>query len=184
VNENWIDVELDTTQNRSIIIKYNEKAVVIEKLDSKAIRGLFDFEVDEEGSKARYLVGMSRVPLQDWTFFVRRNDHLVFITSRNRKEVEQQQSAIKMTTCYEVTDKGKLIEIPVGATNISSSKLYCFVDFDIMTIYLWRGKNTGFVLRIAGEEAAAKLNIRIGRKFSISVIDEDDEPAIFRKRFR
>ncbi|MFW9979748.1 MAG: hypothetical protein ACFFEJ_16825 [Candidatus Thorarchaeota archaeon] len=179
VNGNWIDFQTSGKLGITIVIRYNDEIVVTERMGAFSSRHRsFEFEGEEDGSNVRYLVEM--IPLYRTLSFILYRDGVLILTSqRTRKKIPPSVDLDTPARCYTIQDSGEVIEIAEGAVNLDSSSVYCFVHNGRKTIYLWRGRNAGFRMRILGTEAADALKKQFGRDFRIQYIDEGAEPAGF-----
>ena len=183
VNGNWIDLEYSSGWNWIVTIKYNDEPVLTEKIRGTSGRGEFEFDAVEENTEVRYYIEMVLLG-ERWEFYVTRNGIPILATSRNRREVTKRKTVPTRVICYEIRGKDDFVEIPLGAANISTSGVYCFVDYDRKAIYLWYGRDSGFLRRYAGDGASFILRKRFGQDFRIETIKEGDEPSVFENLFR
>ncbi|MFW9979749.1 MAG: hypothetical protein ACFFEJ_16830 [Candidatus Thorarchaeota archaeon] len=182
VNGNWIDFWIEVNWRRKAIIEYNGEPVVTEKLGLINSRRIFEFDIFEEGISVNYLIEMSPIG-HSVGFEVFRDGEPIIVVRGDRKNLLKQATLGGEIKCYEVVSSEKTIEIPRGGMNMDSSSVYCLVHPNRRTIYLWKGKNAGFLMKLNGDSAAARLRGELGINYRIVRIEEGDEPSEFRGVF-
>jgi hypothetical protein len=73
----------------------------------------------------------------------------------------------------------KEIEEPIYQ-NLNSNSIYCFVDSDNKTIWIWHGKNANVRKKFIAVQYAPIIRNKHGIDFKITGIDEGDEPMDFK----
>jgi len=183
VNENWIDLELNRAWRNEVVIKYNDEPVITEKLGFSSTEGEFEFIVLEEGTEVRYFVQLV-LENEVWRTYVTRNGNPLLVTYGNPKKIRQQKTVASTVICYEVKGRRDWVEVPFGMANFSSSGVYCFVDVNRDTIYLWLGSKASYYLKLVGDGVAHVLRNRFGHDFRIKEIEEGMEPSVFKNLFQ
>lgn len=182
VNEKWIDFEVKGLWNKTVIIKYDDKPVITEKIGILLNRRKFDFDIVEEDSSVHYSIEVFPV-YNTLGFTVLRNGTPLLVTNQNREVVFQYKTIKAHIVCYAAKDTGEFIEIPYEVANMGSSSVYCFVDHSREIIYLWKGRNASSKSIQLGVQCANNLRNNVGLGYRIHPITEGDESHHFREIF-
>ena len=86
-NENWIDFEIEGRWSKTVIIKYNEEAVVTEKIGMSLSWQTFEFVIVEEDSDVHYSIEVKPM----WrlvSFTVTRNGIPLLVTHKDRRKIQ------------------------------------------------------------------------------------------------
>ena len=84
-----------------------------------------------------------------------------------------------MVIGYEVQEDGNLTEVEISKDYLDSSIVFCVVDNDTKSIYLWKGSQAGVRRKFIGARVATNLRTDYGFNFKVRPIDEGEEPPTF-----
>ena len=84
-----------------------------------------------------------------------------------------------MVIGYEVQEDGTLTEVEISKDYLDSSIVFCVVDDDTKSIYLWKGSQAGVRRKFIGARVATNLRTEYGFNFKVRPIDEGEEPPTF-----
>ena len=84
-----------------------------------------------------------------------------------------------MVEAFEIDSQAKLVKSKSKIVEIDTNKVLVFVDHDVKTVYLWRGKNADIFKKLMGTRVAAKLS-HTYPDYRIRPISEGSEPAAFK----
>jgi hypothetical protein len=84
-----------------------------------------------------------------------------------------------MVIGYEVQEDGTLTEVEISKDYLDSTIVFCVVDDDSKSIYLWKGSQAGVRRKFIGARVATNLRTEYGFNFKVRPIDEGEEPPTF-----
>ncbi len=81
-----------------------------------------------------------------------------------------------MMTCFEMNDDGTAVEVSIRRSSLVSDKVFCIVDPNTKSIYIWQGKNADVRVRFVGARVASNIRAREGPVYRVRAIEEGEEP--------
>ncbi len=81
-----------------------------------------------------------------------------------------------MKTCLEMHSDGTAVEVKITRSSLISNKVFCIVDPDTKSIYIWHGKNADIRVRFVGARVASSLRAREGPMYRVRPVEEGEEP--------
>ncbi|MBD3160401.1 MAG: hypothetical protein GF309_16595 [Candidatus Lokiarchaeota archaeon] len=84
-----------------------------------------------------------------------------------------------MVTGYKVSEDGTLQEQEITKDSLDSGEVFCVVDGETKSIFLWKGSQAGIRRKFIGARVATNLRSEYGFHFSVRPLDEGEEPPPF-----
>jgi hypothetical protein len=88
-----------------------------------------------------------------------------------------------MTSGVELLGDGTRLTVDVKRESLQSTKVFCIVDNSTLSVYLWKGSQSGMRKQLAGALAATEIRLESGERFRVQAIDQGEEPPGFFKLF-
>lgn len=76
-------------------------------------------------------------------------------------------------------EDGTTVEVDVRQETLNSDNVYCVVDEDSRSVYLWLGSSAGVRKRFVGARTAQKIRAQHGLHFRVHSLDEGSEDQNF-----
>ena len=86
------------------------------------------------------------------------------------------------STLWKVMDDGTSTEVDFRGDVLESNEVYCLVDVETKSIYIWLGRNADVRKRFVGARTASRFRQEHGNKFKVTSVDEGQEPSSFLNR--
>lgn len=84
-----------------------------------------------------------------------------------------------MAIAYEMYDDGTTKEVQCARNELSDDGVYCIVDDNSKSIFLWKGRNADVRRKFVGAQAASQIRSRHGNGYRVHPIDAGEEPSDF-----
>ena len=88
-----------------------------------------------------------------------------------------------MAIAYEMYDDGTTKEVKFARNELSDDGVYCIVDDNSKSIFLWKGRNADVRRKFVGAQAASRIRSQHGNGYRVHPIDAGEEPSNFWESF-
>jgi len=81
-----------------------------------------------------------------------------------------------LTQALEMRDDGTSHTVDLTQESLQPDKVYCIVDAQSKSIYIWQGRNAGVRKRFVGAHTASRLRAEQGLHYKVQAVDQGNEP--------